>query len=181
MIWPWVSVNTSPWGSSALPVIPKLALVVEPVVSWAEAGKVPGIGRAVAVVGVPVDDVVDVQHPIRSAAGDAAAAVAQGHESAGAFGHGALGASDADGDAAVLVDGVDDGVATDQVAQPGWEAVAEPVDHGVVDVDMDVDPVAIPPPDVGDRIQRAVGDLDQRVGFRRGVRRRVGTGHLGLL
>ena len=43
--------------------------------------------------------------------------------------------------------------------------MAEPVDHRVVDVDMDVDPVAVTAPDVDDRIEGAVGDLDQGVGF----------------
>ena len=47
--------------------------------------------------------------------------------------------------------------------------MAEPVDHRVVDVDMDVDPVAVTAPDVDDRVQGAVGDLDQRVGFGRAV------------
>ena len=43
--------------------------------------------------------------------------------------------------------------------------MAEPVDHRVVDVQMDVDPVAVTAPDLGDRVEGAVGDLDQRVGF----------------
>ena len=95
---------------------PELALVMQPVMPRTQARQIPGVGRTGAVVGVPVDDVMDVQEPIRAAARDAAAAVTQDHEAAGAFGHGALGASDTDRDPALLVDGGDDGVAADQVA-----------------------------------------------------------------
>ena len=95
----------------------------------------------------------------------AAAAVTQDHEAAGAFGHGALGASDADRDPTHLVDGGHDGVATDQVAQPCGEAVAEPVEHRVVHIEMDVDPVTIAAGGVGDGVEGAVGDLHQRIDF----------------
>ena len=180
-MWPWLSVNTSPWGSSALPAMPNLPWWWSRWCRGQRHGKVPGVGWAVAVVGVPVDDVVDVQHPIRRAAGHAAAAVAQDHEPAGAFGDGALGASDADRDAAVLVDGVDDGVAADQVTQPGGEAVAEPVDHGVVDVDMDVDPVAVarrPTSAIESKERLAIST--NAVGFGGAALSVVGTGRLGL-
>ncbi len=95
--------------------------------------------------------------------GHATAAVTQDHEAAGAFGHGALGASDTDRDPTHLVDGGDDRVAADQVAQPAGEPVAEPVEHRVVDIDMDMDPVAVTAGRVGDGVEGAVGDLDQRL------------------
>ncbi len=88
---------------------------------------------------------MDMQELIRRAARHPTAAVTQDHEAAGAFRHGALGASDTDREPTHLVDGGDDRVAADQVAQPCGEAVAEPVEHRVVDIDMDVDPVAVPP------------------------------------
>ena len=116
-------------------------------------------------VGVPVDHVMDVQEPVRGTARHPTAAVTQDHQTAGAFRNGALGASDTDGDAAGFVHGVTDRVATDQIPQPVRQTVSEPVDHGVVDVEVDMDPVTVTTPDVGDRIQRAVGDLDQRISF----------------
>ena len=67
--------------------------------------QVPGVGRAVAVVGVPMDHVMDVQEPIRRTPRHPTAAVTQHHQPAGAFRHGALGASDTDRDAVRFVDG----------------------------------------------------------------------------
>ena len=54
-------------------------------------------------------------------------------------------------------------VAADQIAQPSGEPVAEPVEHRVVDIDMDMDPVTVTAGGVGDGVQGAVGDLDQRL------------------
>ena len=76
----------------------EFALVMQPVMPRTQASQIPGVGRAGSVVGVPVDDVMDVQHPIRRTARHATAAVTQDHEAAGAFGDGALGASDTDRD-----------------------------------------------------------------------------------
>jgi hypothetical protein len=72
---------------------------MEPVMARTQAGEIERVGRTVAVVGIPVDHVVDVQELIRRAARHATAAVTQDHEAAGAFRNGALGASDTDRDA----------------------------------------------------------------------------------
>ncbi|MDQ3392313.1 MAG: hypothetical protein M3508_13440 [Actinomycetota bacterium] len=56
---PRMSVNTTAPGVSALRVgvagDTEFALVVEPVVAWAQADQVPGVGRSVV---TPVDDVM---------------------------------------------------------------------------------------------------------------------------
>ena len=70
---------------------PEPALVMQPVVSRTEASQVPSVGRAVAVVGVPVDDVMDVQELIRGAPRNPTPAIPQDHQPAGALGDGALG------------------------------------------------------------------------------------------
>ena len=108
---------------------------------------------------------MDMQELIGGAARHPTPAVTENYEPTGAFRHAALGASDTDRKPTLLVDGRQDGVAADQVAQPGWEAVAESVDHRVVDVEMDVHPVTIPSRRVGDGVEGAVGDLDQRLDF----------------
>jgi hypothetical protein len=44
--------------------------------------------------------------------------------------------------------------------------VSVPVDHDVVDVEVDVDPVPVTTPHLADSVQGAVGDLDQGVSVR---------------
>ena len=62
-------------------------LVVHPVVSWAQADQVPRVGRAAV---VPVDDVVDLDEPIRRAPRHPTTAVAALDDAAGAIRHDVL-------------------------------------------------------------------------------------------
>ena len=75
---------------------PQPALVMQPVMPRTQTSKIPSIRRAVAVVGIPVDDVMDMQELIRRAPRHPTPAVTQDHEAAGAFRHRPLGASDTD-------------------------------------------------------------------------------------
>src|SRR6187402_3560470 len=68
----------------------EFAVVVEPVVVWAETDQIPRVGDAVV---FPVDDVMDLDEMLGRASRDPAATVAEFDEAAGAVGDDVLGSA----------------------------------------------------------------------------------------
>ncbi len=166
--WPWPSVNVSPSGWSALPEMPSLPSMMQPVTGRAQPGQIPRVGRAVMLV---VDDVMHLQPAGLIAPRHPTLSIPSQHEPAGAVRHLVLGAADAHRPAVVGEHRGHGAVAQQHVAQPvrDGEAVGEPGRDRIGGVDEPVDPEPFPPL-LWRPIQRPAGDLHQGIGPR----------HLGL-
>ena len=116
------------------------SLVVEAVVSRAEAQQVPGVGGTVC---RPVDDVNHFDEPIMTAAGNAAAAIAVFDDSARALGHDVLRAAHRDRTAFLTPDRADQRVARDALGGRCGNRSATSIGRTPVEVEVDVDPEAI--------------------------------------